>query len=158
MALLDMIHETMNPELDPDATTAFETDLTLDDKLAIEALGGIGEIPSITEPAMQLMSAIDALNAIESHMDLTAEENENEYFRAIHEAFEADLPVGEPPYDYSRDLEDIDEILMGVDVDNTGDVDQPDPEENIENDFTITDLMTAPQDLEKPNEAGSINL
>lgn len=164
MALLDMIHDAMKPQVSPEIVKDHERDLSSGDRLAIESLGGLGELPKTEEPAPvedYLMDASDALRAIESHMEMDQAPNEVPYFEALHEALEANLPTETPPYDPTAELEEIEQTLAGIDADNTPhDVDQPQPEEDIEKDSTINDLMTSLEDRQddEPDAQGILNL
>ena len=44
MALLDMIHDAMKPQVSPEMVKDHERDLSSEDRLAIESLGGLGEL------------------------------------------------------------------------------------------------------------------
>lgn len=157
MSLMDLIHQAMQPE--PDPTAAQESATTLEDQMAMEALTDHVELPDVKPVEIREVDALEALRAIESHMEIT-KSVETPYYEALHEALEANLPTEEPPYDPTAELEEINQTLAGIDSDNTGEVDQPQPGENLEEDSTINDLMTMMQDQQSkdPDDQGVLNL
>ena len=157
MSLMDLIHQAMQPE--PDPTAAQESATTLEDQMAMEALTDHVDFPNVEPVEIREVDALEALRAIESHMEIT-KPAETPYYEALHEALEANLPTEEPPYDPTAELEEINQTLAGIDSDNTGEVDQPQPGENLEEDSTINDLMTMMQDQQSkdPDDQGVLNL
>lgn len=157
MGLMDLIHQAMQPE--PDPTAAQESTTTLEDQMAMEALTDHVDLPNVEPVEIREVDALEALRAIESHMEIT-KPAETPYYEALHDALEANLPTEEPPYDPTAELEEINQTLAGIDSDNTGEVDQPQPGENLEEDSTINDLMTMMQDQQSkdPDDQGVLNL
>lgn len=162
MALMDMIMESMIDQPDQSFMEMHQREEAAEDKMAMESLGGFGDLPSADEditmapetvPAVEsecrVMSAESFLSAMESHMEIRGSlepATESCIADDLHKALEEGLPTDKAPYDPNAELDDIAETLAGIDADNDMDPDQPQPDENIENDMTIGNLVNEPQD------------
>lgn len=160
MPLFDMIKEALTPQIDESAMEMMERDSSAEDRAAMEALGGLGEIPETPVVEDRLIGAMEALQTIERHMEFHPEEVEPSHIEALHRALEANLPTEPPAYDPTSELEEIEQTLAGIDMTDENDPDQPQPDENIENDMTISDLMNVLQDTQKddPETNGVLNV
>lgn len=159
MPLFDMIQEALTPTVDESALEMHQNDMMEEDLAAMEALGGFGELPLVEPVEHRSLSALEAMRVMESMADVRGT-NIPEYHDIIHAALEANLPTGEPEYDPTAELEEIANSLAGIDTIETDTVDQPQPNDDLENDSTINDVMTMLQDkqADDPDSQGTLNL
>lgn len=156
MALMDMIHEVLTPaqEQHQDETQTPEY------IAAMESLTDYHELPTPEPVEIRAINPLDALAAIEAHMEMRDGPAEPAYYDALHAALEANLPTEAPPYDPTAELEEIAQSLAGIDMDEIDDVDQPQPDADLNDDSTINDIMTTVQDKESrsPDDLGVLNV
>jgi len=165
--LLGMIMESLVETPDPSMMEMTQRDDMSADKMAMESLGGIGELPETGEaepvvesyePEVRIMNAADALAAIESNIEvktgLPVEMNDPE---SIFKALESELPTDKAPYDPSAELDDIAKVLAGLDADDDMSPDQPQPDEKVESDMDVGNLINENQDKEEVEDAGRID-
>ena len=162
MALLDMIKESL---ADPEVDAAVENEQFQDIKEDKEALESFGMDFNPTEKDYERIpvDANDALAAVEAHLGMLADDEsaEEHYPSQLAKAIEESLPSEAPAYDPTEELDDIANVLAGIDSDDDVDPDQPQPEEDINNDSTINDMMTEPKDnvkIEDPDANGILNV
>lgn len=161
MALLDMIRQSLEEK--PAVTAAVEShtaETMHEDKMAMEAIG-ITDTNVTAEPTVRAMSAMDALRAMESHMELQDSTYHKRTPADIAAAIEESLPDEPPEYDPTKELDDIAESLAGIDDDDGVDPDQPQPEEDVGPEDTIHNMMTEPKDTVSstdPDTNGVLNL
>ena len=165
--LLGMIMESLVETPDPSMMEMTQRDDMSADKMAMESLGGIGELPETGEaepvvesyePEVRIMNAADALAAIESNIEvktgLPVEMNDPE---SIFKALESELPTDKAPYDPSAELDDIAKVLAGLDADDDMSPDQPQPDEKVESDMDVGNLINENQDKEEVEDSGRID-
>lgn len=162
MALFDMIKESMTPKRDSmmEALRFANNQHKREQAMESARANTMRQIQTEKRNAETVaMSPAQFLAAVETEMYVKGTQHPNLATRpmtaqeALHFALEETLPDEEPPipiYDTEQDLDDIEQAVAGIDAafDNP-DPDQPDPQEDINNDTTINDFMTAPQDIEE---------
>ena len=165
MALLDMIKNSLaESEAVKKAVESHTRESLHEDLSAMEHMGM--DFTPAQEPNFIPTSAMDVLKAVESHLnmiaDTTNESNaDNSKVHEIAKAIEESLPTDAPAYDPSEELEDIANVLAGIDSDDDVDPDQPQPEDEVDAGSTIHDMMTEPKDTvdsSDPDANGTVNL
>lgn len=166
MSLLGMIMESLVETPDPSMMEMHQRDEMSADKMAMESLGGLGELPETQEepaaesyePEVRVMSAADALAAIEANIEVkTGKPVEMNDPESIFKALESELPTDKAPYDPTAELDDVAKILAGLDADDDMSPDQPQPDEKVEGDMDVGNLINENQDKEKIEDAGRID-
>lgn len=104
--------------------------------------------------------ASTALEQLESMQDVSnpGQPSAIDMIHGVSTAIEEGLPQVAPEYDPTADLEEIEQTLAGIDQTNPElDPDQPNPDAQMDkvND-TIDIAMTAPTDIEDPDDAGRL--
>lgn len=164
MALLDMIKNSLaESEAVKKAVESHTRESLHEDISAMEHMGM--DFTPAQEPNFIPTSAMDVLKAVESHLSMIAEaekpETDNSRIHGIAKAIEESLPTDAPAYDPSEELEDIANVLAGIDSDDDVDPDQPQPEDEVDAGSTIHDMMTEPKDTmdsSDPDANGTVNI
>lgn len=147
MALFDMIKDTLkDDELDPSFESVIDRSSTMETHTALESMGGIGQPKVPAEPNYQIFTPDQFLHAFESEQALKHGELTDDPIMQIAAGLEENLPDEDPSYDPTEDLEDVINVLSGIDADDGVDPDQPNPEDELSTDDSIMRNMTTPKD------------
>lgn len=162
MALLDMIQSSLaESAATKKAVESHQRESLHDDLSAMESMG-MDFTPAQQESNFIPANAMDVLKAVESHLGMLEEQPAKSLkIHGIAAAIEESLPSEAPAYDPTEELDDIANTLAGIDSDDDVDPDQPQPDEDINNDSTINDMMTEPKDTvnsSDPDAQGILNL